>query len=130
MLYMDINKAFAELQEQINNKINGYERKTTLLKEENEHLKSEHYENDEIQRLKKENEKLRDEMRRGFPITKEEDEAIDKWQQKHIKTKHGGNRYAGAIGGRFSYEFTPTGLGVLGICRCSCGDSFDFQELG
>lgn len=128
MLYMDINQAFDQLKKQVNGKINGYEECNKYLREENEHLKSEHYENDEIQRLKQENERLRDEMRRGFPITKEENEAINKWQQEHIDTKHRGIWYAGAIGGRFSYEFIPTGIGIFGTCKCSCGDSFDFQE--
>ena len=28
--------------------------------------------------------------------------------------------YCGAIGGRLSYEFTPTGLGCVVIVRCAC----------
>lgn len=85
MLYMDINKQFAQLQEQVNNRINNYEQANILLKQENARLKSEHYENDEIKRLKQENEELRAKINCGFGITESEWENIQKWQKAYVK---------------------------------------------
>ena len=43
--------------------------------------------------------------------------------------KHPGG--LGAIGGRFIYEFIPTGIGTSGMIKdSSTGDTFNFQELG
>ncbi len=33
-----------------------------------------------------------------------------------------------AIGGKHTYEFTPTGLGTITIVRCSCGSSLNLTE--
>lgn len=30
-------------------------------------------------------------------------------------------QYVGAIGGRFSYRFIPTSLGVITVVQCACG---------
>lgn len=65
----------------------------------------------------------------SFNISSEEYEEIQKWINKHTEEKHDGNRYAGAIGGRYSYVFIPTSIGEIGEIRCSCGDSFCFKEL-
>jgi hypothetical protein len=65
----------------------------------------------------------------NFEITKNEEQQIGKWQAKHIKKKHKGNSYSGAIGGRFTYEFTPTSLGDIGIIKCNCGEEFTFRDL-
>lgn len=128
MLYMDINKTFDELKDTVNKRINTYEQMNKTLQEENEALKSEYYKNNEIQRLKQKNDEMQEALNRGFEISKTEDEKLRAWQKKHIEEKHGGNAYAGAIGGRFSYEFIPTGIGTFGTCKCICGDSFNFQE--
>lgn len=42
-----------------------------------------------------------------FKLTKEQEYQIDKWMESKDLT-----RYTGAIGGRFTYKFTPTTLGV------------------
>lgn len=65
----------------------------------------------------------------SFIITDKEEAAIKKWQKKHVKEKHNGNNYSGAIGGRYTYEFIPTSIGDIGIVRCSCGEEFCFKEL-
>ena len=129
MLYMDINKAFDELKNNINNRIDIYEQRNRHLKEENEALKSEHYKDNRIKMLQQENNEMREALHRGFPISKSEWEAIRSWQDEHIKAKHGGNYYCGTIGGRWTYEFTPTSIGVIGTCKCDCGDEFTFQDI-
>lgn len=46
--------------------------------------------------------------------------------QRQHRQIHGS--YAGAIGGRFSYKFTPTGLGTIIHCECACGDHLDVTD--
>lgn len=75
------------------------------------------------------------EEKRGFKITEEEDIKIRYWIKEHMADKHQSvseddiTYGAGAIGGRFTYEFTPTSIGVIGTIKCSCGDSFTFRKL-
>ena len=74
-------------------------------------------------------------LNRGFLITEKEYEAIQAWIRKHNEEVHGADyaahkyRNSGAIGGAFTYEFIPTSIGVIGTVRCSCGESFIFQNL-
>lgn len=86
---------------------------------------------EEIQKLQNEIKELKAKKDNGitFYLTEKETKAISEWINKHIEEKHGGNSYAGAIGGRFSYNFTPTSIGDIGVIKCSCGDSFCFREL-
>ena len=63
-----------------------------------------------------------------FTIDPEDVEQIKKWKEKHELEKHNGSDYAGAIGGRYTYEFTPTSIGTFGRVRCSCGDYFDYDD--
>jgi len=98
------------------------------LREEIKKVKSETYKSEEITRLKEENEKLSEDYYRGFPISEEEEKKIHEWMDKQMK-KNPSN--GGAIGGRFTYEFIPTSIGINGTIRDSLtGDSFNFQELG
>lgn len=65
----------------------------------------------------------------AFRVYPGEAEKIIVWQEKHIKEKHNGKSYAGAISGRFSYEFTPTSLGDIAVVKCSCGAEFCFRDI-
>ena len=65
----------------------------------------------------------------SFHITKEEDKAINAWVKNHIFERHQGRRCTGAIGGSYTYEFTPTSIGEIGTVKCTCGDEFCFREL-
>lgn len=88
---------------------------------------------EEIQKLKSEIESLQNKLwntrRYSFEITPEEHEAIEEWKKKHVKEKHNGDAYAGAIGGRYKYIFVPTSIGTVGSIKCSCGETFCFSEL-
>ncbi len=104
------------------------------LSRENKELKDEAYKDKELSQMKERLSKLEDECRRGFTISKEEDEALLEWQNSHIRKKHWDNIHNrplsfGAVGGNFSYEFTPTGIGVIGTVKCTCGECFTFQDL-
>ena len=34
----------------------------------------------------------------------------------------------GAIGGRLTYEFTPTSLGTVSVVKCACGESINLTD--
>ncbi len=46
-----------------------------------------------------------------FILTKEQDLKLSDWKSQHK------NANEGTIGGRYSYEFTPTSLGCIEICK-------------
>lgn len=105
------------------------------LEEENKKLKDEHYKDGEIQIMKSELEKMKKDYWRGFPISKNEENAIEKWKKEHDKKVHRFSKKLrmkaeGVSGGRYSYHFVPTALGTSGVIRCSCGAEFEFQEIG
>ena len=85
---------------------------------------------EEIIKLKKQLEQKEERIKNSqtFVILPEEVEAIKKWQKQHTKEKHGGSESAGAIGGRYSFKFTPTSIGTFGTVICSCGEKFDFAD--
>lgn len=110
--------------------------KNRKLKLENEELKSGVFESSEIQKLKEEKEKYRQDCLRGFPITEEQQKMIREWQLKHEAEIHGRKtledrlRAGGAIGGRYHFEFITTSIGICGEIVCDeCGQKFEFQEL-
>lgn len=68
----------------------------------------------------KQNEIPEPEPNYGFHITDKQYNSIIQWQQIHNSICHP-NRQPTAIGGQFSFEFTPTSLGAIGTCYCdSC----------
>lgn len=83
----------------------------------------EYSKDEEIQKLQENNHQMHQDLLRGFPITEEEAVAIRKWQEEHQND-------GGAIGGGYTYEFTPTAIGEVGTIRSSDGSSFTFRELG
>ena len=85
---------------------------------------------EEIVKLKKQLKEKRERAKNTITFTIDSDcvEKIRKWKEQHEKEKHNGNSYAGAVGGRYTYEFTPTSIGEFGRIRCSCGDHFDFDD--
>lgn len=105
------------------------------LQNQNKKLKEEHYKDTELQKMKEELERVRADMYRGFPISAEEGKRIKEWQDKHDAEVHGLKtlkervRAGGCIGGRYSYEFVSTSIGVIGIVKCNCGAKFTFQDL-
>lgn len=98
------------------------------LRKENERIKSEKYADEELSKMKEEYERMKKDYYRGFPISAEEDQKIQEWIEGQMKKN---SSIGGAIGGRFHYEFLPTGIGVAGtIIDSFTGDKFNFQELG
>lgn len=127
--------SISDLCQGIIDKADSYEKRIKYLEEENKKLKDEHYKDSEMQRMEVELKEAKDDLYRGFPISKEEQEKIREWELKHDAEKHGLKtmeqrlRAGGCIGGRYSYHFIPTSIGTIGEVECSCGEKFTFQDL-
>lgn len=114
---------FDELLEKLKAKYEWLKLHKERVEKENEHHRNETYKIGYVSKLREENKRLKEDYYRGFPISKEEKEAIDKWADEHYKTcpyKRAG----------YSYHFYPSPLGVSGVVQCSCGAKFEFQEIG
>lgn len=61
----------------------------------------------------------------AFYITEEEYEKIQKFKESYSKEE----KYAGTIGGAFSYVFTPTSIGIIGKIIGPDNKEFCFKEL-
>lgn len=96
-------------------------------------LENENWKDEELQKMKKEYTEMKEDYFRGFPISKEESERIYAWIKEHEEKKHSRKRMnyprGGAIGGCYTYYFTPTSIGVFGTIKCNCGEEFTFQEI-
>jgi len=56
-------------------------------------------------------------------------EKLNEWKQNHKCEYTENTMRVGAIGGRLTYKFTPTGLGCIQKVRCSCGEEIDLTDL-
>lgn len=108
------------------------------LKKENVELRDENYKDKELQKWRDAAHKAQDDLHRGFPISEKEWEAVKAWMEQHDREAHSLDsdddstlvvKRGGAIGGNYKYEFIPTSIGVIGTVYCSCGASFQFQEI-
>ena len=94
-------------------------------------LTADNWKDEQLQLLKRERDKAREDMYRGFPITKEELTAINNWQTKHDTEVHNNpKQYHGASGGGYTFVFYPTGIGTAGDCICSTCKSRAIKEYG
>lgn len=84
----------------------------------------------ELAKLHEEIDRLRSREYSSFTITPEEKLAIKEWKEKHINNSPACGLNAGAIGGKWCYEFIPTSLGEIGTIKCCCGAEFTFKEIG
>ena len=66
-----------------------------------------------------------------IPYYRRRTRIIQEWKDTHFKEKHRDRNlnWAEAIGGRFTYTFIPTSIGVIGEVTCSCGESMTFSNL-
>jgi len=66
----------------------------------------------------------------GFEISIEEVALFRDWRKKHDKTcPHAYGEGLGVIGGRFTYCFTPTGLGNVTVIQCACGEEVNVTNV-
>lgn len=64
---------------------------------------------------------------RTFTLTAEQMKKFDKWRKK--KNKKNGEVYVGAIGGAYTFCFTPTGIGTAEKVTCADGTELDLTDL-
>lgn len=64
---------------------------------------------------------------RTFTLTAEQVEKFEKWRKK--KNKKDGEVYVGAIGGAYTFCFTPTGLGTIEKVTCADGTELDLTDF-
>ena len=84
-----------------------------------------------LQKMNEELLKIKSDMHRGFPITKEENESINKWIFKHDEEIHGNIHHAhGVSGGGYEYTFYPTALGTIAHCVCTHCKQQAIKEKG
>ena len=103
-------------------------RQNDYLRKKIEKVKSEKYADEELSKMKEKYDQMSKDYYRGFPISEKEDKKINEWIEKQMEKVPG---IGGASGGRFTYQFTPTGLGISGtVIDGFTGDKFTFQELG
>lgn len=127
--------SISDLCQEIVDKADTYEKRIQYLEEENKKLKDEHYKNSEMQRMATELKETKEDLYRGFPISEKEDKRIKEWQDKHDAEVHGLKTLkervhaGGCCGGRYTYCFVPTSIGVIGTVECNCGAKFTFQDL-
>lgn len=115
-----------ELLQQVYDHFRSLDSQNNYLREENSRLKSESYKDEELSKMKTEYERMKSAYFRGFPISEKEEKKINDWI-KEICTKYPGN--TGVSGGRFIYEFTPTGVGTFGtIVDSFSNEKLTFQE--
>ena len=95
------------------------------LRNQIKELTDSQYKDKELQKMKAELEKMQPD---------DEWKVIETWKEKHDREVHGltecNERVGGAIGGRYTFEFIPTTIGIIGTIKCgSCGEKFTFREL-
>lgn len=65
----------------------------------------------------------------NFELDEYELNKYRKWVDEHDKKCPYADRMnQGAIGGRMSFTFTPTGLGQITKIKCACGDEVDVTQ--
>lgn len=63
---------------------------------------------------------------RRFVLSAEQHKKYDEWRKEKNKTK--GEVYVGAIGGAYTFCFTPTGLGDMVVVKCADGTELDLTD--
>lgn len=66
-----------------------------------------------------------------FTFSAAEQVSLDAWLENHEKATGHATQYAGAIGGTFTYHFTPTSIGTVMKIECGwCKEVHDFTDYG
>lgn len=113
-----------KLIKELGDKFTQLEAQNKRLKEENRLLKSEHFKDEELARMKTTMDQLQSDLIRGFPISEKEESKIKQWLNSH-DCIYKGTR----LGGVSEYRFgIIPGIGYNGYAKCTCGKEFCFYE--
>jgi hydrogenase maturation factor len=124
---------FEDCLESIKIRYESSQKRTNFLEQRLKEIEDEKWKDKELQEMKAQLDKMKENYWRGFPITEQQQQKINEWQKEHdIKTHHLDTpekrmRAEGVSGGRLTYVFLPTSIGTFGTVKCSCGAEFDFQ---
>lgn len=81
--------------------------------------KSETYKDEELAKVKKQLEELREDTYHSFMISASEAEKVAEWKKKHDAEEHKNPKgYHGVSGGGYTYKFYPTAIGTFWNCTC------------
>lgn len=120
-------KDIKDVLQDLYNQFRAVQQRNKYLEEANKILQTEQYKDEELARMKKDYDQMRDDYYRGFPISKEEMERIHKWMDEII----GNGPDMKINSARFYYKFYPTAIGVSGeVIDSISGQKFEFQEIG
>ena len=61
-----------------------------------------------------------------FKVPDDEVKEYREWLKEHNKVCQ--TKDVGAIGGRFTFSFTPTAVGCALIIKCACGEKIDLSH--
>lgn len=61
-----------------------------------------------------------------FCLTEEDKKKYNTWLKEHNKTCP--IAYEGAIGGKITFQFTPTSLGTVTVVICGCGKKLNLTD--
>lgn len=67
-----------------------------------------------------------------FEVTEDQQVLAADFMKTHscsLENDELGGKKIGAIGGRFTWSFTPTGLGVIVNISCACGEKEDLTDV-
>ena len=64
--------------------------------------------------------------KKTFELSEEQDTKFNDW--RIAKNKEFGETYVGAIGGAYTFCFTPTGIGTIVEVKCADGSKLDLTE--
>lgn len=86
-------------------------------------------ENEIIQDLIKELDEVNQKFwkRNRFSLSDNQEDKIKLWEETHECKNRG--KHHGAIGGQYTYKFTPTSIGTFCEVKCSCGETIDVSEI-
>lgn len=87
------------------------------IEEENTKLKNGQWKDEKLADMRERCEAMQKDMWRGFPISEKEYDEIDRWRKHHVK-RHEISNKTKLSGPTFSYTFTPSVVGTLGVIRC------------
>ena len=62
----------------------------------------------------------------GFIVPDEDEEKANEWLEKHRKICKVDD--VGAIGGKYTWSFIQTGLGLIIILKCFCGEEINLTD--